>query len=220
MKTKSGIYKILCKKNKKIYIRSAVNLHGRWCTHLWRLKKNIHLNLHLQFAFNKYGEKAFKFEVLEECERENLIEREQHHIDTLKPQFNIRKEARSNLGLSLSEEGKQKLREFWTGKKRPRTKEHTENLRKTLKGKLKGRTISEEHKQSLREQRKGSGNPMFGKPSPKAIAIEKVNNKGEVVDKFTSVKQVIEHLNSHFAKVKLLIEKEEVCDGFIYRRAA
>ena len=62
---KSGIYQILNKLNNKIYVGSAVNLSNRWSTHKCKLKQNKHGSPILQNAWNKYGEDAFKFEVLE-----------------------------------------------------------------------------------------------------------------------------------------------------------
>jgi hypothetical protein len=40
-------------------------------------------------AWTKYGEGAFEFEILEECGRDLIEEREQFYLDTLKPALNI-----------------------------------------------------------------------------------------------------------------------------------
>ena len=42
----------------------------------------------MQNAWNKYGENAFIFEVIEECKIEDLINREQFFIDNLNPEYN------------------------------------------------------------------------------------------------------------------------------------
>src|SRR5216684_1737979 len=60
----SGIYKITCTANKKIYIGSAVNLYHRKGQHFSDLRQNKHHNPIMQNAWNKYGEQAFIFEVL------------------------------------------------------------------------------------------------------------------------------------------------------------
>ena len=97
----SGIYKITNKINKKYYIGSAIDCHKRW------YKK---YNKHLEAAFKKYGKDNFLFEIIEEVEDCNqLIEREQHYIDILKPEYNIRLLASSNLGIKASSETKEKL---------------------------------------------------------------------------------------------------------------
>lgn len=76
-----AIYKITCSKNNKFYIGSAMNTHRRWIKHRSALKKGYHHNKHLQSAWDKYGENCFNFEILEECEEEQLIKREQFWLD-------------------------------------------------------------------------------------------------------------------------------------------
>jgi hypothetical protein len=76
-----GIYKIENLIDKKIYIGSSVNLRNREYKHFWMLNKNKHDNQHLQNSFNKFGENSFKFEILEECDEQSLIERENHYIN-------------------------------------------------------------------------------------------------------------------------------------------
>jgi hypothetical protein len=44
------------------------------------LRNNIHDNNHLQNSFNKSGEKNFKFEIIEECNENLLIEKENFYI--------------------------------------------------------------------------------------------------------------------------------------------
>ena len=76
-----GIYKIQNKIDQKVYIGSSVNLDNRRAKHFWMLNKGIHDNEHLQNSFNKNGDTNFIFEVLENCEKETLIERENFYIE-------------------------------------------------------------------------------------------------------------------------------------------
>ncbi|WP_050690548.1 GIY-YIG nuclease family protein [Priestia megaterium] len=116
LNTLSGIYKITCKSNSKFYIGSAVNICARWSTHLNDLRKDKHSNSYLQNSFNLYGEKAFKFEIIESVvKREQLIEREQFWLDDTKPYdrkvgFNIVKVAGNCLGNKLKDSTKEKLK--------------------------------------------------------------------------------------------------------------
>jgi group I intron endonuclease len=75
-----GIYKIENLIDGKVYIGSSVNMVNRKYKHFWMLKKGIHDNNYLQHSYNKFGEKSFKFEILEECNNENLIISENFHI--------------------------------------------------------------------------------------------------------------------------------------------
>lgn len=77
----SGIYRIVCLVNLKIYIGSTSNFERRFKTHRTTLKNNKHKNPHLQSAFNKYGESNFIYEVVEYCEETNLKVVEQIWMD-------------------------------------------------------------------------------------------------------------------------------------------
>lgn len=80
----SGVYKIECLVNKKIYIGSSYHVENRFKDHITRLNKNNHRNKHLQNAWNLYGENNFMFYILEECSVEGLIQNEQKWMDNLK----------------------------------------------------------------------------------------------------------------------------------------
>jgi group I intron endonuclease len=113
----SGIYKILNTLNNKIYIGSALDFRKRWNSHRHGLLKNVHDNQRLQKAVNKYGLDNFQFEVIEECEPEKCIEREQYYIDTLKPEYNLCLIAGNTFGKKHSFETRLKISQSLTGKK-------------------------------------------------------------------------------------------------------
>lgn len=74
-----GIYKIFCIKNGKIYIGQSIDTKKRLHEHRRNLEKGIHSNSILQYAYNKYGEKAFIVEVIEEVLDANILtERENY----------------------------------------------------------------------------------------------------------------------------------------------
>lgn len=58
----------------------------------------------------KNGYSNFNLEILEYCDPENLIEREQYYIDFFKPEYNILKFAKSSKGYKHSENALKKLR--------------------------------------------------------------------------------------------------------------
>lgn len=113
----SGIYKITCIKNGKIYIGSTCNFQKRKYKHLADLRINKHTSKKLQNSFNKHGENNFLFEMIEFCEpiKEILIEREQYYLDLLKPYdreigFNNLPNAYSILGFKHPKEDYEKRR--------------------------------------------------------------------------------------------------------------
>jgi len=125
----SGVYCILNRVNMKSYIGSASNFISRWNGHLHDLRKNKHGNIHLQRAWNKYGEESFEFYMVDVCEKESLIKLEQNYINLFKCSdknhgYNICKLAASSLGIKRREETKRRISEaklknptrFWLGK--------------------------------------------------------------------------------------------------------
>ena len=88
----SGIYCIINLKNNKRYIGSSKNIRTRLWTHRAELRHNNHPNNHLQKAWNKYTEINFDYFIIEICEEEKLLEREQFYINTMNPEYNMNKE--------------------------------------------------------------------------------------------------------------------------------
>ena len=79
-----GIYCIENKVNGKRYIGKSIDVERRWNEHITQLRNNNHSNEYLQRSWNKYGENAFDFCVLEVCESEMLNNREIYWIDYYK----------------------------------------------------------------------------------------------------------------------------------------
>lgn len=105
----SGIYKITNTVNGHCYIGSAVDIQGRWSSHISKLNKNKHHSRYLQRAWLKYGADAFSFSVIEYCFPLALIFREQHFINTLKPEYNMLPIAGSSLGMKFTPESRAKM---------------------------------------------------------------------------------------------------------------
>ena len=116
----SGIYKIENLKTGDFYIGSAEKIDVRRKRHFWLLKNHRHHCIHLQRAWDKYGEENFSFEIIEFIEDQNsLISMEQKWMDLMKPQYNVNPTAGSSKGFKHSEETKRKLREMNLGSKNP-----------------------------------------------------------------------------------------------------
>jgi len=105
----SGIYIITNKTNGHRYVGSSVDLKNRFRRHRQALRNETHYNAHLQRAWNKYGEEAFLFEILEEWESEFLISMEQWWMNMLHPEYNIAPVAGNTLGVRPPEEVRAKL---------------------------------------------------------------------------------------------------------------
>lgn len=63
-------------------------------------------------ALLKHGFSNFTLEILEYCDKDNVLEREQYYLDLIKPQYNIVEKAGSTLGYKHTPESLQKMRDF------------------------------------------------------------------------------------------------------------
>lgn len=115
---KSGVYKITCKVNGKIYIGSSKNMHIRYNEHMsdFKIGRN---SPRMQNSWNKYGDENFTFEILETCEREKniILEKEQFYLDKFESYdrnigFNICPKAESTLGTRWTEKQKKKIQKI------------------------------------------------------------------------------------------------------------
>lgn len=119
----SGIYTITNLINGKIYVGSTtLSFNRRKNDHFSYLKRNKHSNKHLQFAYNKYGESNFKFEILEECSPEYCLSQEQYWINMLnvcseKYGYNICAVPGNTKGIKMSDKTKKILLEVNKGRK-------------------------------------------------------------------------------------------------------
>lgn len=77
----SGIYVIRCKSTGKVYVGSSKNIKLRWRQHRQQLKAGTHHSIKLQRAWDKYGEDAFEFEIVEEVVDGLLTVYEQVYIN-------------------------------------------------------------------------------------------------------------------------------------------
>ena len=99
----SGVYTITNLIDGKIYVGKAKNVRMREQGHFSALRKNKHVNKHLQSAFNKYGEENFVFELLEEHSEEFMSSFECYWVNMLntiddKYGYNIRYVNHENSG--------------------------------------------------------------------------------------------------------------------------
>jgi group I intron endonuclease len=84
----SGVYAIWRNGAEQCYIGSSQDVTQRWGNHRRLLRQNKSHSPYLQNSWNKYGEAACAFAMLEECPISILLEREQYFIDSLHPVFN------------------------------------------------------------------------------------------------------------------------------------
>lgn len=92
-----GIYRLFNTKTGECYVGSSINIHKRWIKHLSRLRLKEHHSEKLQSDWEFFGAHNFTLEILELCDEEQLVQREQYYIDTLHPLYNVRQIVRRGL---------------------------------------------------------------------------------------------------------------------------
>lgn len=76
-----GIYKLVNTKNGKIYIGSSINMRNRIRTHNYELRNGIHVNKHLQRAYDKGSIFNIKLiDLFDEIDYNELLELEKRYI--------------------------------------------------------------------------------------------------------------------------------------------
>jgi len=155
-KNECGIYGILCLISLKLYIGYTKNFSLRRRCHKSELNKNKHGNIHLQNAWNKYGEENFIFLIIENCSFELLRKREHYWCKKLKVHdrnigYNIDPTSESNNRL-MSEETRKKISIANTGRRH--SIEFKENLSKIHKGKKQSKEIIEKRVAAIKNLKK------------------------------------------------------------------
>jgi len=214
---KTGIYKITNIVNGKIYVGSAVNIHRRWLEHKSFLNRSKHHSKYLQNSFNKYGIDNLNFEIIEECSKELLIEREQYWInllDSYNNGYNCSPTAGNTLGVKHSNETRLKRSILNLGNDFHKGKKHSEETKKFMSEKFINKTYedrygiekSNEIKNKMSENRKGENNPAYGR---RGLVTHGFSGKTHTNDVKLKLKEV--NKNNKYAKgVKILeLDKNE-----------
>jgi group I intron endonuclease len=170
--------------NGKYYIGSSTSFERRVWSHKYELKNGKHKNPKLQAAWNKYGEAAFVFEILETvAEEENLLACEDRYLAGkvgLPECYNINFYAEhSRLGIPHSDEAKAKISDKvqtaiaeGRGGKFVPSEETRRKMSEALKGNqcAKGYKRTQKEVEAIRERTKGNQNWLGKTHSKESIA--------------------------------------------------
>ena len=96
-KGKTGVYRWSNLVNSKTYVGSAKDLRTKFWVY-FSICRLINSDMPIYKSILKYGYKNFKLEILEYCDHNIVLLREQYYIDLLKPEYNILSIAGSTSG--------------------------------------------------------------------------------------------------------------------------
>jgi group I intron endonuclease len=226
-----GIYSITNLSDGKRYIGQSCDIHMRLRHHKAALARGTSYNTHMQRAYRKYGASCFSFDVLCECSRDELDNKERAWIDWFKSTDPSRGYNQSTGGGTLkrhSEESRKKMSE--TRKGVPFSEQHRRNLgaaqigravleetRQKISNALKGIPLSIERRLNMSKAKMGKppnnagmpssrkGKPMPEKTRLKLSASKKgkpAHNKGKPASEEQKRKQS-ETMKARWAKMQL-----------------
>lgn len=153
-----GVYCIVHTRSGRIYIGSSNAIGERWGSHRSCLRRGVHKNLRLQRAWDKHGEDAFVFDILERVEsRDQLVPREKAWLtrtNSWNPEVGYNLTGGAN-GAGNHRTPEQRAAQSARMKGVPKTAEHRANIWAT-------REVTEE----FREQMAANGRMGRGKRKP------------------------------------------------------
>lgn len=169
-----GIYAVTHIESGRVYIGKSVNSHVRWNEHVRECRN---YNNKFYNALAKYGRRAFTWEIIEECPRELLNDREKFWIaklDTIK----------NGLNCTIGGDGvmvgfKHSAEERAAKSARQRGKPHSAEHNRRVSAALMGHHVSENTLSKLRanaESRRGT-KVIFSEQHRKAISLSKIGKK-------------------------------------------
>lgn len=159
-----GIYKIT-NPNGKIYIGQSIDILSRFGS--YEKLKNCKNQIALKRSLEKYGVSNHKFEIIEECESFLLNERERYWQDFYEViggnGLNCKLTSTDDKSGKLSIETKNRIKQ-----KRANQimKPHTEETKRKISESNKGKTLSEEHKNSLKKPKSEEHKEKMRGPRP------------------------------------------------------
>lgn len=225
-----GIYLITNLVNNKKYVGLSNNINRRFTEH--KTPKNIaNKNTVLSKAFRKYNIDNFIFEILEIVDDiEMLGKREMFWIEKIKPEYNMNKGGKGNLGFSQSQDIKDLLR--LAGKLQWESKTESDKnkiISNNLTGPKKGHLVSLETRIKLREKNIGkklskSTKDKIGLSNKKSMIGNKNGNKNVIAFnnfseiKFNSIVEASKYLNCHPSNISNILKgKQRSVKGYFFK---
>jgi len=211
---KCGIYRWVNTVNQKTYIGSAIDLRVRFYVY-YSTSRLVSSNMAIYKAILKYGYFAFNLEILEYCDPDKVVAREQYYIDLLKPEYNLLKVAGSSLGFKHTEETLKKFK----------VRKLSDEARANLIVSSTGRVLSEEVKAKISAARKGvklstetREKLSLAAAALRGVRVEVLNIKTGGLEEFLTITEAANALGVSRTTIKNIISTGKVFrDNFIIK---
>jgi group I intron endonuclease len=210
------VYSFICNITGARYIGSSIDIGIRLVQHL--VTNNT--NEHLQNAIAKYGLKNFTFSVVEFCDSQVLLQREQHYLDILfslpaNLRYNFNPTAGSSLGYKHTDDTRAKISASMTGKT------HSEDTRVKMSDAKSGANNPMYGKVPANAFLGGPNNPMYGKVPTHAMTIYIYSLDNVPVQTFSSMTAAAKFLNTSTVQVHRYVRSGKVWnDKYSFRKSS
>jgi group I intron endonuclease len=152
-------------------------------------------------ALFKHGYSNFSLTILEYCEPDKCLERENLYLNLLKPEYNILLTAGSRLGYKYSDESRKKMSDSKIG------------LQAGENNPFSGKNHTDEIKAKMSDLKKGFLNPMYGKGIAVVVRNIETNENREyttVREAARALKVTPQALSKRFKKKVPLYSKDSI----------
>lgn len=210
-RNKAGIYRLTNKTNGKSYIGSSIDLSNRFrayfsINNLSRIIKNEKSLIYS--AIIKYGYTSFILEILEYCDQDKVIEREQYFIDSFNPEYNILKIASTRLGYTPTLETRilhsiVQRKKYSNKQRKIHQNSTTKTTTKIVNNSSVNRPTSNKTREILSLRSRG-------------VTVKIFDKSGNFLEKFNTMKDAAKHLNLSVVTIKSIFDRGFSYDNYIY----
>jgi group I intron endonuclease len=196
-KRKPGIYRFNNLITGKCYVGSSVDLSNRFRSYysVSNMKRIVNNEKSIIYeSILKNGYENFSLDILEFCDVNVLIKREQYYIDLLEPEYNILKIAGSRLGHKLSEKTK-----------------------KNLSISNRGRTVSYETRQNISRANILPKTRLNMSLRSYGVSVKVFDKSNNFVKEFPTLGSAAKYLNISLTTIRSIERRGISYDNYIYK---